>query len=160
MGLFAGIICDFRQIDGDERTAAAAVKGDELNVVCLMELILQVCHDLGRGIFIGQQFGAQARHGDSADDCAILIGDNIAAFIGHIGKGIPFRQIEGKVGLFDFGSFSRTARQHDKQQGKDDTSKFVQAHFTTSFQYNALAKWFDLRAFNRLRSCFLKMVTT
>ena len=52
MGLFAGIICDFRQIDGDERTAAAAVKGDELNVVCLMELILQICHDLGGGVFV------------------------------------------------------------------------------------------------------------
>ena len=82
------------------------------------------------------------------------IGDNIAAFIGHIGKGISLRRVEGKVGLFDFGSSSRTACQQDKQQGKENTGKFVQAHFTTSFQYNALAKWFDLRAFNRLRSCF------
>ena len=52
MGLFTGIIRDFRQIDGDGRVFFPAVKGNELNIVCLMELILQICHDLGGGVFI------------------------------------------------------------------------------------------------------------
>lgn len=39
MGLFTGIIHDFRQIDGDGRVFFPAVKGNELNIVCLILIL-------------------------------------------------------------------------------------------------------------------------